>query len=109
MFYYFKAFQNVFPEDWPVPINFSNSQELDSHSQFVLKQRKSQLVKTNGFGAILRAFPTVNKLANNDEKDYLRIVQRLNGKIQWIPTGTTGTGKAFQDSLFREIIEIIEK
>jgi DGQHR domain-containing protein len=109
LFYYFKAFQNVFPEDWPVPINFSNSQELDSHSQFVLKQRKSQLVKTNGFGAILRAFPTVNKLANNDEKDYLRIVQRLNGKIQWIPTGTTGTGKAFQDSLFREIIEIIEK
>jgi DGQHR domain-containing protein len=109
LFYYFKAFQNVFPEDWPVPINFSNSQELEKHSQFVLKQRKSQLVKTNGFGAILRAFPTVNKLANNDEKDYLRIVQRLNGKIQWIPTGTTGTGKAFQDSLFREIIEIIEK
>src|SRR5690554_1580628 len=24
LFYYFKAFQNVFPEDWPVPKSFSN-------------------------------------------------------------------------------------
>lgn len=109
LFYYFKAFQNVFPEDWPVPKSFSSSQELERHSQYVLKERKSQLVKTNGFGAILRAFPTVNKLANNNEKDYLDIIERLRGNIQWIPSETTGTGKAFQDSLLRKINEIIEK
>lgn len=109
LFYYFRAFQQSFPEDWPVPLAFNNNKELEKHAFNVLKIRKSQLVKTNGFGAILRAFPKVNELSKNNENNYLAIIERLIGKIEWIPTSTTGTGKAFQDSLLRKILEAIEK
>jgi|SRR6218665_247100 len=107
-FYYFRAFQRTFPDDWPVPMIFKNIVELENHAYKVLKSRKSQLVKTNGFGAILRAFPIVNRLAENDMSKYESYILKLKTKIEWIPTGTTGTGKAFQDSLYRRVIEILQ-
>ncbi len=44
LFYYFKVFQSVFPDEWPVPKNFKNVLELEKHAEHVLKERKSQLV-----------------------------------------------------------------
>ena len=107
LFFYFKAFQSVFPDDWSVPTKFSDTKELDIYANKVLKIRKSQLVKTNGFGAILRAFPEINSKANNDYKNYLSIVEKLKDKIDWVSPLTTGTGKALQDSLYRKIIDLV--
>lgn len=106
LFFYFKAFQKVFPDDWPVPENFNSNFELEEHSNRVLKIRRSQLVKTNGFGAIMRAFPNIYKFSDGNFKSYLEKVSLLK-KIKWT-TETTGTGKAFQNKIFEEIIKIID-
>jgi DGQHR domain-containing protein len=107
LFFYFKSFQRTFPEDWPVPLKFENDEQLEIHATKVLKERKSQLVKTNGFGAILRLFPDVYKLTSKDFKDYLDIVGRLNGKIKWTNDGSMGTGKGYQDKLLKEMKKIL--
>ncbi|ALC89182.1 hypothetical protein AM500_04800 [Bacillus sp. FJAT-18017] len=106
LFYYFKAFQYVFPEDWPVKEGFSSFEELMEHSRYVLKERKSQLVKTNGFGAILQLFPKVYRYSAGDFQKYLHIIEQLRGNINWVadPDSPTGTGKAFQ----RKITERLE-
>lgn len=107
LFYYFKSYQKVFPNDWPVPNSFESNEQLEEHSDFVLKHRKSQLVKTNGFGAILRAFPMIYEKAKGNYSEYLELIERLSGKIIWEKTETTGTGKAFQNKLYSQIKEII--
>tara|TARA_R110002049_G_scaffold218937_1_gene390554 strand:- start:6 stop:1154 length:1149 start_codon:yes stop_codon:yes gene_type:complete len=107
LFLYFKAYQRVFPEDWPVLENTKDNQRMEEHADEVLKKRKSQLVKTNGFGAILRAFPLIERNTDGTFKSYLEQIKHLKGKINWVPDGTTGTGKAFQNKIFGEIEEII--
>ncbi|MGN6297574.1 MAG: DGQHR domain-containing protein [Ginsengibacter sp.] len=107
LFYYFKAFQKTFPEDWPVPIQFNSVDELDSYANYVLKIRKSQLVKTNGFGAILRAFPFITQTANQNAKLYEEIISKLRGNISWTISESVGTGKALQDLLYKQIIELL--
>jgi DGQHR domain-containing protein len=107
LFYYFKAFQSVFPDDWPVPENFKEKDELkkinelEKHAALVLKERRSQLVKTNGFGAILRVFPCVYTASGGTYKGYREQVLKLVGKISWRPQPgeAYGTGKAFQNHL----------
>ncbi|MCG3708451.1 DGQHR domain-containing protein [Aliarcobacter butzleri] len=61
LFFYFKAYQNVFPDDWTVPVDLDKFREIElkERSIFILKDRKSQLLKTNGFGAIIKAFPFI--------------------------------------------------
>lgn len=107
LFFYFKAFQKTFPEDWPVPLKFENDNQLEVHASQVLKERKSQLVKTNGFGAILRLFPDVFRLAESNFNGYMEIVGRLNGKIKWTNDGSVGTGKGYQDKLLKEMKNVI--
>jgi DGQHR domain-containing protein len=107
LFLYFKAYQRVFPKDWPVPEQFNNNIELEKYSDEVLKVRKSQLVKTNGFGAILRAFPFIYKQTDGSFKSYLNLINRLKDRISWERTDVTGTGKAFQNKLYVMIVEII--
>jgi hypothetical protein len=101
LFYYFKVFQSVFPDDWPVPEKFGTVHELEKHASLVLKERKSQLVKTNGFGAILRVFPRVYAASNGTYKGYSELISKLSGKISWRPQPGEiyGTGKAFQNHL----------
>jgi DGQHR domain-containing protein len=108
LFFYFKSFQKTFPEDWPVPLNFEDDNELELYATHVLKERKSQLVKTNGFGAILRLFPEVYMLAEMNFKGYIEIIGRLNGKIKWTNDGSIGTGKAYQDKLLKEMKIILK-
>lgn len=109
LFMYFKAYQRVFPKDWPVPENVTNINELEKYADHVLKTRKSQLVKTNGFGAILRAFPLINMKTDGSFKSYLTLIEKLEDKISWVPTDVTGTGKAFQNKIYGKIEEIINE
>lgn len=109
LFFYFKAFQRVFPNDWPVPENFSNVNELDNYADFVLKERKSQLVKTNGFGAIVKIFPIIHKRSGGSYKGYVNEISKLSSKISWIqdPSKPQGTGKKFQDYLYKEMCRVL--
>ncbi len=105
LFFYFKAYQEVFPEDWPVPLKFFNNSDIDKHAEKVLKTDNSQLVKTNGFGAIMRAFPHIYKLAFGEGKNYLSLINKQKGKISWKKKPDSGTGKALQNSLLEEILK----
>ena len=97
LFSYYTAFQKVFPNDWPVPIQHNdNIEELDRYASEVLIQRKSQLVKTTGFGAIMNVF---------NYKKYCSIVKKLQGKINWCDR--TGTGKKIQKTIANEILNIL--
>lgn len=105
LFYYFRAYQKTFPEDWPVLLNYDSLNQLDEHATKVLKDRKSQLVKTNGFGAIVRAFPHIYKSCNNDPERFFEVINNLKDKMKWIDL--EGTGKGLQNGLFNQIIEKI--
>jgi hypothetical protein len=109
LFYYFKVFQSFFPDDWPVPKSFKNVLELEKHAEYVLKERKSQLVKTNGFGAILRLFPPVYLASEGNYKGYSAIISKLSGKMIWTPQPgqVQGTGRAFQNYLVAEMEKIL--
>ncbi len=104
LFYYFKAYQSNFPNDWPVPINFKNNNEVDIYAEKTFKINKSQLVKTNGFGAILRAFPEILKIADYKYENFESIVKKQVGKISWTKDSETGTGKALQNNLVEQIL-----
>lgn len=103
LFYYFKAFQKAFPNDWPVPLNFKTNEEIEAHSNKVLKIQKSQLVKTNGFGAIMRLFPEIYKTTKGDYNNYVELISKLKNNITWANDGTMGTGKGYQNKLLQEM------
>jgi DGQHR domain-containing protein len=102
LFFYFKSFQKVFPNDWPVPQVFKDYQELDDYAEKVLKIRKSQLVKTNGFGAIVRLFPEIYKNSNKSFNSYLEIISKLHN-FDWVQKEFTGTGKQLQNDLLEKM------
>lgn len=103
LFYYFKAFQKTFPNDWPVPITFNSIEEIEYHSNIVLKTQKSQLVKTNGFGAILRLFPDVYRYSSGNYLNYSELISNLKNRITWTNDGSIGTGKSYQNKLLQEM------
>lgn len=105
LFYYFRAFQKTFPNDWPVLLDYQSLRELEDHADEVLKQRKSQLVKTNGFGAIVRAFPYVLDSCNNEPEKFFDKIGNLKGQMEWI--NLEGTGKSLQNGLYNQILEKI--
>lgn len=105
LFYYFKAYQQTFPKDWPVPLKFYSNKDIDDYADTVLKIRKSQLVKTNGFGAIMRAFPFIYNKATGDFRKYKNLVGKQEDKISWVKKPDSGTGKALQNNLLEEIMK----
>lgn len=107
--FYFRAYQKTFPHDWPVPLQFQSNLELDSYSRTVLKERNSQLVKTNGFGAIVRAFPLIYELAKGQPKEYLRLVAMQKDKMEWKKPPGSGTGTGYQKALFDQIISVYNR
>lgn len=111
LYYYFKSFQKVFPEDWPVPPYFKDYHEIDEYANNVLKIKNSQLVKTNGFGAILQLFPDVYKRSDKTYDSYYNIISRLKGKISWAanPNDPQGTGKKLQDYLVKKMYDELFK
>jgi DGQHR domain-containing protein len=110
LFFYYSAFQRVFPDDWPVPIHYKDYADLDNFSNSVLTRKKSQLVKTNGFGAIMLLFPDVYRISKKTFESYFEIISKLKNKIQWVedPTNPQGTGKKFQNFLLNKMRELLE-
>lgn len=115
LFLYCKAFQKIFPDDWPVidyKLHVGENFEIDfyRHSNYVLKTRKSQLLKTNGFGAILLLFPIVYKqLKNKDFIGYYNIINKLHLKIDWVDDDLlkSGTGEKTQNSFKDKLIRVL--
>lgn len=101
VFFYLKSFQRIFQNQWPVLENAENEGEFDQHSNTVLKIDKSQALKTNGLGAIMRAFPSVYKSVKvHDYQSYYDIVCRLDGKIDWCSEDLRkGTGDKTQKAI----------
>lgn len=111
IFMYLKAFQKTFKEDWPVPdVNTTKSLSLDMLDKYadnVLKNRKSQLAKTNGFGAIYQVFPKIYEKSDKDYNNYYDIIKTLKNEIDW--TKVEGTGKSAQKKLANQIESMIFK
>ncbi len=107
--YYFRSFQKVFPKDWPVPLEFKNYYDLDKYAEIALKERMSQLVKTNGFGAIMKLFPEIYSRSDKTFNSYYNQILILKDKISWIqdPENPRGTGKQFQDYLDKKMREVL--
>lgn len=102
IFDYLKKFQEIFPEDWPVPLDPHKCSEdkLDEHSYKILTIRKSQLAKTNGFGAIIKL---LSYLIKNELS--LDSLWKLSGEIDWV--NISGTGKKSQEILYQKMVKVI--
>lgn len=107
IFFYLKAYQRVFKDQWAVLENAENSDDFYQHSNKVIKDNKSQALKTNGLGAIMRAFPKVYlAVPNQDYQSYYDIVSRLNGKIDWCSEDLRkGTGDKTQKSICSMLLQ----
>lgn len=111
LFNYFRAYQNNFQRDWPVILEknkfddeYKNYSD-DEYSDLVLKKRKSQLVKTTGFGGIIMAFPYIYEYKKKSTKTYMELIKKIRGNIEW--TSDFGTGKSAQKSICNKILEIV--
>ena len=113
LFFYFRAFQRVFFYQWPVLEDSNNYEEFREHSLRVMKEQKSQILKTNGFGGIMKAFPAIyrylNKNGDLSYQAYHNVIGRLKGEIDWCkdPVFTQGTGAKNQDNVKNRILEIL--
>lgn len=111
LFYYFRAFQRVFFDQWPVLENYTEYEEFRNYSLKIMKVDKSQILKTNGFGGIMKAFPTIyDYLKRNGELSYNayhNIIERLKGEIDWCKDFTEGTGAKNQDKVKERILGIL--
>lgn len=135
LFIYFKCFQRIFKTQWPVmdknelnsihefeeyvtylsktlDKDFSNNlNQFTDYSNYVLKVLKSQLLKTNGFGAIMMLFPCVyNKVKESNYSKYMDILGRLDKKIDWCNDEILiqGTGKKNQRKMFEKMLSILQ-
>ena len=110
LFYYFRAFQRVFSNQWPVLEKYNDYNDFRSYSVKVMKVDKSQILKTNGFGGIMKAFPTIYKSLENTERtyqDYQSVIERLKDKIDWCSDFNQGTGAKNQDKVKERILGIL--
>lgn len=111
IYMYLRAFQRNFPDDWPVKINYDLDMFYD-YSKYVLRTRKSQLLKTNGFGAIMRLFPHVENMVNEHSfKGYDDVIKRLVNQIDWVAdiSTTSGTGDKNQKAIKDKLLFILQK
>lgn len=107
IFYYLKAYQRTFQNQWPVLEYALDENGFRKHSDQVLKYDKSQAMKTNGLGAIMRAFPAVYKSVHQQNfQSYFEIVNRLQGKIDWCSEDLRkGTGDKTQKAICDMLLE----
>lgn len=110
LFCYFRAFQRVFFNQWPVLESPNSYTEFQAHSLRVMKEQKSQMLKTNGFGGIMKAFPTIYRHLTANKNvgyiDYQNLVEHLKG-FDWVndPILKSGTGAKNQDNVKRKLLE----
>lgn len=106
LFFYFKAFQSVFPDYWPVPKNYKSDEDVDGYSRYVLKEIRSQLTKTNGFGAIMLSYPSLYEKSSQNYDSYVSLLKRIES-FDWTLKGFIGTGKGLQKKVSDEILSKI--
>lgn len=101
IYLYLKCYQRVFQNQWAVLENFPDTETFRTHSEKIMKKDKSQALKTNGLGAIVRAFPIVYKaVERKNYQSYFEIVNRLKGKIDWCSEDLRkGTGDKTQKAI----------
>lgn len=106
IFLYLKSYQQIFKNQWPVLENADNMDCFYQHSNQVLKIDKSQALKTNGFGAIMRAFPKVYKAVEKQNyQSYYEIVNRLKDKVDWCSEDLRkGTGDKTQKAICKMLL-----
>ena len=115
VFLYLKCFQRIFTDVWPVleAKNYKDNQEFFEYSNVVLKVKKSQILKTNGFGAIMLLMPNVVNMVDSDYsyKNYYKILEFLKGKMDWINDDTIkqGTGKKTQNAVKQKMLNILRE
>lgn len=110
IYMYLRAFQRNFPKDWPVK-QTDDLEEFYDYSKYVLRTRKSQLLKTNGFGAIMRLYPYIDKMVNvHSYKSYDDLIKRLVDKIDWVYdiSLTSGTGDKNQKAIKEKLLNILQ-
>ncbi len=109
--YYLKSFQRLFQDQWAVLENAKDEQEFWNHSNRVMKELKSQMLKTNGLGGILRAFPKIHDSLglNPTYKQYFELLGSLKGKIDWCSDSifTEGTGAKNQDKIKIHLLKLL--
>lgn len=109
--YYLKSYQRSFPEQWPVLEECKDDNSFWNHSKNVLKKQKSQMLKTNGLGGLLRAFPAIYRKVTKNAifKDYYNLISTLRGKINWCSDDvfTQGTGAKNQDKVKEKILKLL--
>ena len=112
LFYYFSAYQRIFPNYWPVLENtFVDYSTFKEYSEKVLKTDKSQLLKTNGFGAIMYLFPFLyKKVEKQDYQLYYNEIIKLKN-INWCNDEilVSGTGEKTQKEMYRKLKSMIEE
>lgn len=106
IFAYLKVYQRIFQMQWAVLENASDSKKFKEHSEKNMRIDKSQALKTNGLGAIMRAFPEVYKaVERQDYQSYFEIVSRLNGKVNWCSEDLRkGTGDKTQKAICKMLL-----
>ena len=109
LFFYFYAFQDIFPKQWPVLRIYKDYEEFLNYSKDVLKEKKSQLLKTNGFGAIMYLFPEVYKsISTHDYKSYYDMIIKLKS-IDWCNDEILkgGTGEKTQKAMANKLKDLL--
>ncbi len=111
LFYYFRSYQKTFPTDWPVPLQEMPESERDQYSDEILKVERSQLLKTNGFGAIMRAFPDIYKMSGQTFDGYMHVISKLQGKVFWKrrELQQAGGGAELQKFLYNQIVTALKQ
>ena len=110
LFYYYRSFQRVFPQEWPVPEWADNDEIIRNYSDGVMKENKSQILKTNGFGALMLVYPLVYKAVKEQNfESYFEIISKLEDKIDWCRDSllTSGTGKKVQNAIKERILTLL--
>ena len=106
VFFYLKAFQRVFQEQWAVLEDAPDVSSFRIHSEINMKDKKSQALKTNGLGAIIRAFPIVySSVVSQDYQSYYDIVNRMNGFDWYDENLRKGTGDKTQKMICMLLLE----
>lgn len=118
IYIYLKAIQRVFQDDWPLLDNNTNDKEKENHYEYVMREKKSQLPKTLGMGALFEVFPQLYKRCRGSYEKYEYYLNKLNGKLVWSKVDylksenrniifIEGTNKVAINNLAKVIINII--
>ena len=118
LFLYFSAIQGTYKKYWPVPFDSANYEDnnLTKYSSDIIAVN-SQIMKTNGIGALLKILPFIFEKIDYYEKDakklftsYLDIVEKI-AYFDWVndPLVKIGSGEKTQNLIAERLIEMIKR